>query len=53
MLAYRLEQRNLLRAQHLSPEAHAAFYAEEENYDKFTLERLKTAYNPDFSDDEK
>ena len=42
-----------LRADLFSPAEHQAFFAAEESYNRFTLERLSILHNPNLSDEEK
>jgi lipase chaperone LimK len=41
------------RARHLGPELHAAFYADEERYARYTLERLAVARDPALDADQR
>jgi len=41
LLRNQLDRNKALRAEHLSPEVHAAFYEKEETYDDYTYSRLK------------
>lgn len=52
-LRQREDEVQRLRAQLFSPQAHAAFFASEEIYNHFTLERLAILQDPTLSDDDK
>jgi len=52
-LRTQLNQRNALRAVHLEPEIHEAFYAEEERYDEYTYSRLLITSNRSLSASER
>ncbi|PCC99636.1 lipase secretion chaperone [Halopseudomonas pelagia] len=52
-LRARQDEVQRLRARLFSPEAHAAFFAAEEIYNHFTLERLAILQDPNLTDDDK
>lgn len=53
LLEEQLLARNELRAKHLSLEVYEAFYADEEVFDQYTLDRMKVTSNQTLSESEK
>ena len=53
LLEAQLQARNELRAQYLSQEVYEAFYADEQIFDQYTLDRMKVASNQALSENEK
>jgi len=53
LLEEQLSARNALRAEHLPAEVHEAFYAREEAYDRYTLERMRVNANDGLSEADK
>lgn len=53
LLEQQLEARNALRAQYLSLDVQEVFYAEEQEYDRYTLARMRVVSDDTLTDDEK
>lgn len=53
MLREQLDARNRLRAEWLNADVHQAFYAEQEQYDDYTLQRLEIQSNTALTDHQK
>ncbi len=53
MLENQLSERNALRSEHLPADVHEAFYAREEAYDRYTLERMRINADGSLSDADK
>ena len=53
LLQEQLEAKTRLREEHLNPDVHEAFYADEEAYDQYTLSRMLVESNSELSQEEK
>lgn len=53
LLKEQLDAQRDLRSLHLSPEAHAAFYADEEAYDSYSLARMEVNANKSLTEEER
>ncbi|WP_018692220.1 lipase secretion chaperone [Algicola sagamiensis] len=53
MIADQLDQIKQLRMQHFSPEVYAAFFKEDDEYDRYALERLRLAQDPSLGPSQK